>query len=159
MMLQLLVLGLCMLFFFFKQKTAYEMRISDWSSDVCSSDLLACLSEEERDLGVALVELGAAVTTVSLYAGGMLVEMASLPFGASDITDYIASAFGIRRSQAQRLQSFYGSASASPRDNNEIIELEPGAPSGGDSPRIPRSEEHTSELQSLMRISYAVFCL
>src|SRR3546814_6105873 len=29
------------LFFFFKQKTAYEMRISDWSSDVCSSDLLA----------------------------------------------------------------------------------------------------------------------
>src|SRR3546814_18390822 len=30
----------CWLFFFFKQKTAYEMRISDWSSDVCSSDLL-----------------------------------------------------------------------------------------------------------------------
>src|SRR3546814_5914749 len=30
-----------LLFFFFKQKTAYEMRISDWSSDVCSSDLLA----------------------------------------------------------------------------------------------------------------------
>src|SRR3546814_15258520 len=29
----------CILFFFFKQKTAYEMRISDWSSDVCSSDL------------------------------------------------------------------------------------------------------------------------
>src|SRR3546814_5965751 len=30
-------------FFFFKQKTAYEMRISDWSSDVCSSDLLVIL--------------------------------------------------------------------------------------------------------------------
>src|SRR3546814_7230582 len=30
------------LFFFFKQKTAYEMRISDWSSDVCSSDLSYC---------------------------------------------------------------------------------------------------------------------
>src|SRR3546814_2803796 len=30
-------------FFFFKQKTAYEMRISDWSSDVCSSDLLAVI--------------------------------------------------------------------------------------------------------------------
>src|SRR3546814_5596170 len=29
----------CLCFFFFKQKTAYEMRISDWSSDVCSSDL------------------------------------------------------------------------------------------------------------------------
>src|SRR3546814_7246894 len=32
---------LVFLFFFFKQKTAYEMRISDWSSDVCSSDLVA----------------------------------------------------------------------------------------------------------------------
>src|SRR3546814_19794426 len=31
---------LCLFFFFFKQKTAYEMRISDWSSDVCSSDLV-----------------------------------------------------------------------------------------------------------------------
>src|SRR3546814_5945327 len=31
----------CLCFFFFKQKTAYEMRISDWSSDVCSSDLLS----------------------------------------------------------------------------------------------------------------------
>src|SRR3546814_3897802 len=34
----------CISFFFFKQKTAYEMRISDWSSDVCSSDLGASLS-------------------------------------------------------------------------------------------------------------------
>src|SRR3546814_5461413 len=33
------VVWLCCTFFFFKQKTAYEMRISDWSSDVCSSDL------------------------------------------------------------------------------------------------------------------------
>src|SRR3546814_4496922 len=31
---------MCFFFFFFKQKTAYEMRISDWSSDVCSSDLV-----------------------------------------------------------------------------------------------------------------------
>src|SRR3546814_14516729 len=34
-----------LLFFFFKQKTAYEMRISDWSSDVCSSDLLSGLAD------------------------------------------------------------------------------------------------------------------
>src|SRR3546814_8657940 len=40
-MIFVVVTGLktCSLFFFFKQKTAYEMRISDWSSDVCSSDL------------------------------------------------------------------------------------------------------------------------
>src|SRR3546814_2245123 len=35
------VLAMCFFFLFFKQKTAYEMRISDWSSDVCSSDLRA----------------------------------------------------------------------------------------------------------------------
>src|SRR3546814_10389485 len=38
----LLLLFLLYSFFFFKQKTAYEMRISDWSSDVCSSDLSPC---------------------------------------------------------------------------------------------------------------------
>src|SRR3546814_1597212 len=37
-------------FFFFKQKTAYEMRISDWSSDVCSSDLSGTCLESERDV-------------------------------------------------------------------------------------------------------------
>src|SRR3546814_16254984 len=36
--------ALCVDFFFFKQKTAYDMRISDWSSDVCSSDLVTRLS-------------------------------------------------------------------------------------------------------------------
>src|SRR3546814_17799704 len=49
-------------FFFFKQKTAYEMRISDWSSDVCSSDLLylqpaaAPLLAEMREVGAAARE-------------------------------------------------------------------------------------------------------
>src|SRR3546814_3467092 len=53
----------CVYVFFFKQKTAYEMRISDWSSDVCSSDLVrhesfACAEfvELARALGVAIVE-------------------------------------------------------------------------------------------------------
>src|SRR3546814_2235094 len=39
-----------LVFFFFKQKTAYEMRISDWSSDVCSSDLLLAIAEERFHL-------------------------------------------------------------------------------------------------------------
>src|SRR3546814_18381416 len=42
-------------FFFFKQKTAYEMRISDWSSDVCSSDLDARLGEEELRQGAGKI--------------------------------------------------------------------------------------------------------
>src|SRR3546814_4131008 len=43
------------LFFFFKQKTAYEMRISDWSSDVCSSDLRVVLLQEGSHGGVLQV--------------------------------------------------------------------------------------------------------
>src|SRR3546814_6007803 len=39
---------LCLIFFFFKQKTAYEMRISDWSSDVCSSDLTKLFHQPTR---------------------------------------------------------------------------------------------------------------
>src|SRR3546814_8851831 len=46
------------LFFFFKQKTAYEMRISDWSSDVCSSDLLLV---DRR--GVEIIDLDIGVRT------------------------------------------------------------------------------------------------
>src|SRR3546814_4488278 len=47
-----------MFFFFFKQKTAYEMRISDWSSDVCSSDLYSrdCLRELRQDTALAYDE-------------------------------------------------------------------------------------------------------
>src|SRR3546814_9007852 len=40
--------------FFFKQKTAYEMRISDWSSDVCSSDLCRCASGSLRGRGAKI---------------------------------------------------------------------------------------------------------
>src|SRR3546814_10343099 len=42
-----------MVCFFFKQKTAYEMRISDWSSDVCSSDLKLLILLERRELAFA----------------------------------------------------------------------------------------------------------
>src|SRR3546814_5282642 len=43
-----------MVLFFFKQKTAYEMRISDWSSDVCSSDLVAVQRQVESGVGVTV---------------------------------------------------------------------------------------------------------
>lgn len=86
---------------------------------------LACLSEEERELGVALVEIGAGITNVSLFAGGMLVGLCSIPVGAQDITDDIASAFGTRRALAERMKCFHGSANASPRDNHDMIPVTP----------------------------------
>ena len=102
----------------------------------------ACLSDEERELGVALVELGAGVTNVSVFAGGMLVGLQSLAFGGSDITDDIAAAFGTRRAEAERIKCFYGSAMTSPRDNHDMIELAPiaGGQEGIESARITRAQ-------------------
>lgn len=103
---------------------------------------LACLSDEERELGVALVELGAGLTNVSLFAGGMLVGLASIPFGSADITDDIASAFGTRRQQAERMKCFYGSATTSPRDNHDMIEVAPmsSEDDAGEGGRITRAQ-------------------
>jgi cell division protein FtsA len=108
----------------------------------------ACLTAEERELGVALIEFGAEVTNVSVYAGGMLVGMISLATGSGEITDAIASCFGIRRFQAERLKCKHGSAIASPADHREMIPVsapgeEAGAPlarHADDKNRIPRAE-------------------
>ena len=81
----------------------------------------ACLTLEERELGVALVEIGADVTNVAVFAGGMLLGLKALPTGSADITDAIASGFGIRRSQAERLKCVAGSAIASRSDHRELI--------------------------------------
>src|SRR3546814_17426634 len=60
----------CVFFFFFKQKTAYELRISDWSSDVCSSDLRVFITGGGTGIGeglvTAFVRQGAKVTFVDI---------------------------------------------------------------------------------------------
>jgi cell division protein FtsA len=101
----------------------------------------ACLSDEERELGVALVEIGAGVTNVSLFAGGLLVGLISIPFGSADITDDIASAFGTRRAQAERLKCFLGSATPSPKDNHEMLDVAPlsAEEDAGETTRITRA--------------------
>src|SRR3546814_6910397 len=107
--------------FVFKQKTAYEMRMSDWSSDVCSSDL---------------ARLGAHSRGRTRHAQGPL----ALPRPPATL-----SRRRRRRPIRVRMTASTGKT---------VIVATDGACKGN-----PRSEEHTSELQSLMRISYAVFCL
>src|SRR3546814_15529687 len=70
-MLRMMVLGY-LFFFFFKQKTAYEMRISDWSSDVCSSDL----SPPRRDPAERAADIGerAQGGAQRFAQGGVVVE-------------------------------------------------------------------------------------
>src|SRR3546814_5201987 len=123
-------------FFFVKQKTAYEMRISDWSSDVCSSDLGVFGFWEKVDgvLTISPLLSGTSPATATLINGalnaGTLKTDALAAFGQVDfaVTDTLSLIAGGRYSWVKKTVD-------------------------------ERSEEHTSELQSLMRISYAVFCL
>jgi cell division protein FtsA len=84
---------------------------------------LACLTLEERELGVALVEMGAAVTNVSVFVGGMLVGLHTLTHGSADITDEIAATFGLRRAEAERLKCRDGSAQSNPRDHQDVLDI------------------------------------
>ncbi len=127
----------------------------------------ACLSEEERELGVALVEIGSDVTNVSVFAGGMLLGLRAIPMGSGDITDAIASAFGIRRFQAERLKCVSGSAIASPSDHREMIPVhgpnegagEPAGPlarGADDKNRIARAELISVITQSQSQLTVAI---
>src|SRR3546814_7114861 len=70
-----------MCFFFFKQKTAYEMRISDWSSDVCSSDLL-----DDMTRACALQEVPTGAVTAEYAAGQFEINLEHVddPIQAAD---------------------------------------------------------------------------
>src|SRR3546814_7153232 len=107
--------------FLFKQKTAYEVRISDWSSDVCSSDVAVIAPGFAADCLETLEELAIRGRDGFLAAGGE--RFAYLPCLNAGVA-------GVRMLKILLSGELAG-----------------------------RSEEHTSELQSLMRISYAVFCL
>src|SRR3546814_2128934 len=108
------------------------MRISDWSSDVCSSDLIGLTEQAVRlDLqivGVVAEEGGRKERRRQRSAGGRRVVR--------------------RRKGSQHARQIID------REGVHIIAVLGQVIIG-----IDRSEEHTSELQSLMRISYAVFCL
>src|SRR3546814_4857914 len=69
----------CILFFFFKQKTSYEMRISDWSADVCSSDLQSCDPAFTAFVAERLRALGYSVAVNDPYKGAEIIRMHGRP--------------------------------------------------------------------------------
>src|SRR3546814_1514644 len=133
------------------------MRISDWSSDVCSSDL----GPEALRLA-ALVEL--------LYASGLRIsELVGLRLAAAQRDQRLLIVQG--KGGKERMVPLSPAARQSLTAYLAVRDrfLATRGPTGGKGARAvkvaspwlfpSRSEEHTSELQSLMRISYAVFCL
>src|SRR3546814_4731909 len=119
--------------FFFKQKTAYELRISDWSSDVCSSDLIYA-----EVVGYGLSGDAHHITAPPEDGNGGFRAMQS----------------ALKRAGLDPSDIDYINAHGTSTPLGDEIEVGAVRRLFGD-----RSEEHTSELQSLMRISYAVFCL
>src|SRR3546814_8770608 len=121
------------------------MRISDWSSDVCSSDLAAkvpVLVSPLTDLPSSFEQLGATQSNAGrLKAAGVDVSV-----GVFDDDD--AHKMGYATQYAGNLVGLTRVPSASGLSWDQAFAA-----------ISSRSEEHTSELQSLMRISYAVFCL
>src|SRR3546814_8700061 len=129
------------LLFFFKRKSAYVVRISDLSSDVCSSDLSSRFRLKNPWCQLPGSADDTSVGTLFHRAGGE-------PSLAQDIVQRTLASPGgyprvpqpVHRSETSLLI---------PQDRH----------AGRQAQVVGRSEEHTSELQSLIRISYAVFCL
>src|SRR3546814_4333873 len=119
------------------------MRISDWSSDVCSSDLALAAAVK----GTNLLQ-PQAVDQISCPYILVMIDFDLLePGGAGDPRSYLEELWGDMEAELRSIfQYCYGFEKV--RDAAGFAAYMAG-----------RSEEHTSELQSLMRISYAVFCL
>src|SRR3546814_9251667 len=121
------------------------MRIRDWSSDLCSSDLEIGKWRRHR-MGPAGREMPIGHRTaepVDVRERDGIIGLARLVQACCFIEQAVRTALGAR------------SVVAFDEEDERVVEF-PGAL---DLVEHPRSEEHTSELQSLMRISYAVFCL
>src|SRR3546814_7126058 len=126
------------------------MRISDWSSDVCSSDLVLpaqCLYIIDRRTQPDRLDDR---RCAGLEAVRRILECRLL---LGDGRDHVPPAHVGRHGRQQ------GALAVEHADSGRAIHLVPseGVEIGVEC--LHRSEEHTSELQSLMRISYAVFCL
>src|SRR3546814_8338973 len=88
---------ICVYFFFFKQKTAYEMRISDWSLDVCSSDLevlgrFAIIRDAHQKMTVILDSKGSQDKEYKKLQGLILEELTAFRFSAKQVEAQIGGA-------------------------------------------------------------------
>src|SRR3546814_7717667 len=135
------------MFFFFKQKTAYEMRISDWSSDVCSSDLNHWEKTSHSLLVGAILHILHAEEEKTLARVATFLSDPQRPFTATLRRMMTTNHLGTK--DAPKVHPVVASAA------REVLNKSENERSGV----LSRSEEHTSELQSLMRNSYAVLCL
>lgn len=83
----------------------------------------AVLSDEEKEAGVVLVDIGGGTTDVAIFYDGIIRHTAVIPFGGNIITDDIKEGCSIIRTQAEQLKIKFGSALAQENQENEIIAI------------------------------------
>src|SRR3546814_8900462 len=130
------------------------MRISDWSSDVCSSDLSDDHEGSEAEATTTLDHLGDTVDrNDALDVRGLVGLLAATTVASTAVSAALALTTGALSALGSAHENYLFSFLL-------VFAIRTsGRPRGRHRQGPRRSEEHTSELQSLMRISYAVFCL
>ncbi len=96
----------------------------------------AVLVEDERDVGVALVDLGGATTELAIFRDGRMRHQATIPWGGVTVTNDLAKGLSITYAEAERAKERYGVASAQLVDPRELVEV-PG-PGPGSRREVPR---------------------
>jgi len=110
---------------------------------LCSSPYaagLACLVEDEMDLGCTVIDMGAGITSFAVFQGGAMIYGDAIPAGGAHVTNDIAKGLTCAASDAERLKTLYGSAMVTSGDESELIDV----PQLGETDRhapnhIPRS--------------------
>ena len=93
----------------------------------------AVLAEEEKELGVALVDVGGGTTDVAIFSNGAIQHTSVIPLGGNHLTNDIAVGLRTPMNEAERIKVKYGSAQSALLDKDETIEV----PSvGGRAPRV-----------------------
>src|SRR3546814_2131429 len=133
------------------------MRISDWSSDVCSSDLVKRFLDE-RGVEATVVEMNGAVELAPrLQIATFICDIVST--GATLEANGLRVVDSVLESEAVLIRTSKPLAPEKLEVCENLLRRIEGVLATKESKYIMRSEEHTSELQSLMRISYDVLCL
>jgi len=83
----------------------------------------AVLSAEEKEAGIALVDIGGGTTDIAIFQDGIIRHTAVIPFGGNSITEDIKEGCGIIKNQAELLKVKFGSALASESKENEIVSI------------------------------------
>jgi cell division protein FtsA len=101
---------------------------------------LACLVDDERDLGVTCIDMGGGTTTIAVFQGAHLMHTDTIPVGGVHVTNDIARGLSTPLVHAERMKTLYGSALPSPSDDREILKVPlVGEDEDGATNQVPRS--------------------